>query len=98
MKEKDHNRKNKYRNMSMKELKEAAKTLMPILRLGKNGITEGVIDEIDIHLKKRSMIKIKLLGSFRENYDRRTISEEIASRTKSKVVLQVGGSLVLYRR
>ncbi len=90
--------KESYRHMGQKELKEAAKTLLPVLRLGKNGITDSVITEIDQQLKKRALIKIKLLGSFRENYDRRSISAEIAQKTGSRIILQVGGSLVLFRR
>lgn len=85
-------------DISEKELKEKSKNLEPILRLGKKGINDSIIEEIKVHLKKRRLIKIKFLQSFMENYNRRTIGEEIAQRTGSRVILQVGGVLVLFRR
>ncbi|MFW6231299.1 MAG: YhbY family RNA-binding protein [Nanoarchaeota archaeon] len=87
-----------YRNKSEKELREIAKRLDPILRLGKNGLTDGVYEEISVHLKKRRLIKLKFLPAFLDMYDRRTIGDEIARKTHSKVIQQVGGVLVLYRR
>ena len=90
--------KDRYQNRSFKELKEIAKNLEPILRLGKKGLNDNVIQEIDTQLKKRTMIKIKFLQSFMDMYNRRTIGDEIAKRTKSEIILQVGGVLVLFRK
>ena len=98
MKGRNDRRRESYRHMDLKGLKEAAKTLTPILRIGKSGLTDGVISEIDLQLKKNHLIKIKLLGSFRENNDRRDISSTISERTRSKIILQVGGVIVLFRK
>ncbi len=84
-------------NATEKELREVSKNLEPILRLGKRGIDDKIIEEIQLHLKKRKLIKIKFLKAFMENYNRRTIGDEIAKRTHSRVILQVGGVLVLFR-
>lgn len=92
------NKPDPYKNLDEKRLKEAAKDLVPVLRLGKKGITDNVIKEIGEQLEKRYMIKIKFLQSFMDNYNRRTIGENISQRTDSRVILQVGGVLVLYRR
>ena len=98
MKHRNDKKKESYKHMDIKGLKEVAKTLTPILRIGKSGLTDGVISEIDIQLKKNHLIKIKLLGPFRENNDRRDISNIISRKTGSKVILQVGGVIVLFRR
>ena len=43
------------------ELKKESKLLEPIVRIGKNGVTEGTLKEIEILLRKRKLIKIKIL-------------------------------------
>ena len=40
------------------ELKSKSRTLEPVVRIGKNGLTDGMIKEIIIHLKKRALIKV----------------------------------------
>ncbi len=87
-----------YTRKSFKEMKEMSKGFEPVLRLGKNGITEGVLKEINEQLKKRHLIKIKMLPAFLDMNNRRTVPLEIAKKTNSKLVQQVGGAIVLYRR
>lgn len=76
-------------------LREKAKLLEPIIRIGKNGLTEGTLKEIEKQLKKRKIIKIKLLRSFVENKDRKEVAKEIAEKTNSILVNQVGFVIVL---
>jgi len=45
------------------ELRSRSKLLDPIVRIGKNGVNENLLNDIKIHLKKRRLIKIKLLRS-----------------------------------
>ena len=47
--------------MQKKLLKSKAKLLQPVLRIGKYGLTENVINEIKKLLKKKKLIKIKIL-------------------------------------
>ncbi len=79
----------------IKSLRAKAKTLEPIVRIGKNGLTESMIREIERHLKKRKLIKIKLLKSVE---DRKTIAEEIAKRTNSELIEAVGFIVVLFKQ
>jgi RNA-binding protein len=87
-----------YANKTEKELKEIAKTLQPCLRLGKSGITAGVVEEINLHLKKDKLVKLKLLPAFFDYVDKRDAGEVLAHKTHSELILQVGGSVVLFRR
>jgi RNA-binding protein len=82
----------------IKELKAKAKTLDPILRIGKNGITDSLIIEIRKHLKKRNLIKIKILKSAREDIDKKAFVNEIAGKTESELIELIGYVFVLYRK
>ena len=79
-------------------ISEKAKLLEPILRIGKSGLTQGVIDEIKIQLKKNKLIKIKLLKSFLEGKDKKELAKEIAQKTDSELINQVGFVVVLYKK
>ena len=89
---------NIYKNKTFSELKEISKNMEPILRIGKNGLTNGVVSEIDSQLRKRHLIKIKMLPAFLDTQDRRIIALKLAKKTDSKLVQQVGGVVVLYRK
>lgn len=80
-----------------KEILAKAQLLEPALRIGKSGLTENVIEEIKLQLKKRKLIKVKLLKSFISSKDRKKIAGEIAQRTDSKLVQQIGFVVVLYK-
>ncbi len=43
------------------------------IRIGKNGITDGVIEEIREQLKKKKVVKIKFL----KNTDRKNLREKV---------------------
>lgn len=84
--------------MNKKELKNKGKLLEPIIRIGKNGLKDSVIDEINKHLKKRKLIKIKFLKSFIKGEDRKRIAQEIATKTNSVLIDQVGFVAVLCQK
>lgn len=79
------------------ELKAEASQLKPVMNIGKNGITETVVEEIRKHLKATRMIKIKMLKSSREEKDTTAIAEELAQATGSQVIEIRGNSVVLHK-
>lgn len=83
--------------MESKELKSKAKLIRPLVRIGKNGINDNQINDIRKHLKKRKLIKIKLLKSFRKE-ETKDISLDIAEKTDSKVIHIIGFTFVLYKK
>ena len=83
---------------SKHQLVEKAKLLEPIIRIGKSGLTEGVIEEIKTQLKKNKLIKIKLLKAALVDKDRKAIAREIAEKTGAELIHQVGFVVVLYKR
>lgn len=83
--------------MTDKKLLEKSKLLKHIVRIGKSGLTENIIKDIKEHLKKRKLIKVKLLKSFIGDNNRKELAKEIALKTDSKVVQQIGFVVVLLR-
>lgn len=58
------------------------------INVGKNGVTESLINEVNFLLEKRGKVKVKMLRNFRESFgkDKKEIAEEIASKVKGKLV------------
>ena len=79
------------------KLKEKAKTLEPVIRVGKNGLTESTIKEIKKQLNKKKLIKVKLLRAFINNRNKREAAKEIAQKTNSQIIDLVGFVIVLWK-
>lgn len=76
-------------------LKGLAHHLNPVVMLGANGLTEGVLAEIDLALEHHELIKVKIAGADRET--KQLIVEAIARESKGETVQMIGHILVLYR-
>lgn len=76
-------------------LKGLAHHLNPVVMLGNNGLTEGVLAEIDNALDYHELIKIKIAGAERET--KQLIINAIVRETKASKVQTIGHILVLYR-
>ena len=76
-------------------LKGLAHHLSPVVMLGGNGLTEGVLAEIDNALNHHELIKVKIAGADRET--KQLIIDAIVRETKSSNVQTIGHNLVLYR-
>ena len=81
-----------------KALRAKAKAEKPLVWIGKNGITDEIIAQIDSFLKKRKLVKIKLLPAFIEGHDRKEAAKELSEKTDSRIVDQTGFVVALYRR
>ena len=84
-----------------KVLRTRAKGLSPSVQIGKNGLTQGSIDQIDHELELRKLIKVKMFaGALPEGAsksDRRALANVMATKTRSQVIEQVGNIVVLHR-
>ena len=69
--------------------------LSPVVMLGGNGLTEGVLAEIDNALNHHELIKVKIAGADRET--KQLIIDAIVRETKSSNVQTIVHILVLYR-
>ena len=76
-----------------KELIRRANELNPTVHVGKDGLDEGVFNEITAQLKKARLIKIKVLGN--SNDDAKETAEKITVATDSVAVDVRGGVIIL---
>ncbi|AZI14185.1 ribosome assembly RNA-binding protein YhbY [Avibacterium paragallinarum] len=76
-------------------LKGLAHHLNPVVMLGGNGLTEGVIAEIDNTLNHHELIKVKISGADRET--KQLIINAILRETQAVAIQTIGHILVLYR-
>jgi RNA-binding protein len=76
-------------------LKGLANSLEPIFQVGKNGITENFIKQVDEALEKREIIKIKVLNN--SMLDAKEVASMLAEKTNAEFVQSIGNKFVLYR-
>ncbi|WP_092552018.1 ribosome assembly RNA-binding protein YhbY [Xenorhabdus koppenhoeferi] len=76
-------------------LKSLAHSLKPVVMIGNNGLTEGVLAEIEQTLLHHELIKVKVAGEEREI--KTLIAEAIVRETGAHNVQIIGKILVLYR-
>lgn len=83
-------------NKQKQFLKAKAHDLKPVILLGVNGLTEGVVAEIDNALNFHELIKIKVPGEDREQ--KVLVMDAIIRETKAEKVQVIGKTLVLFRQ
>ncbi|GGW53487.1 ribosome assembly RNA-binding protein YhbY [Alishewanella tabrizica] len=83
-------------NKQKQFLKSKAHDLKPVILLGGNGLTEGVVAEIENALNHHELIKIKVPGEDREQ--KVLIMDAIIRETKAQKVQVIGKTLVLFRQ
>lgn len=76
-------------------LKSLAHPLKPVVMLGNNGLTEGVLAEIELALTHHELIKVKISTADRET--KQLIVSAITRETNAQNVQVIGGILILYR-
>ena len=81
----------------LKELKVRSKSLKPIIRIGKNGLTDGIINEIKAHLKKRRLIKIKLLQNSLENSEVSSVVDNVLRDCDCILIDKIGLTFSVYK-
>ncbi len=80
-----------------RHLRGLAHPLSPIIRLGKDGLTEAVAKETARALHDHELIKVKGLGGGGHRDARDTVFTGLAQRTSSALVHRIGNVAVLYR-
>ncbi len=68
--------------------------MKPVVQIGKNGMTDQLVQTVELALTAHELIKVKFI-EFQDEKDE--ISEEVAQRTTSHRVGMVGNIVMLYR-
>jgi RNA-binding protein len=79
---------------NLRELKSRAQLIKPTIRLGKAGLTPEFLAAFDEALRHTPLLKLKF-EDFKD--ERKTLSRELAERTGSQLVQQVGHTAVFFR-
>ncbi|MCI6581001.1 MAG: YhbY family RNA-binding protein [Oscillospiraceae bacterium] len=77
-------------------LRGIASTYETIFQVGKNGIQDTLITQVNDALRARELIKLRVLDN--SPYTAREAADEIAEKTGADVVQVVGSRFVLFKR
>jgi RNA-binding protein len=76
-------------------LRRLANTIQPIIQIGKGGLNDNIVSQVDGALEARELVKIAILRT--AQLDTREICDELARRTGAEPVQAIGKRFVLYR-
>jgi len=79
-----------------KAFKAKAHHLKPVILIGQNGITEGVIKETDGALQTHELIKVQIQGEDRDA--RLQGAQGLADQLGAELVQHIGKIYILYRQ
>ncbi|MBA3046052.1 MAG: YhbY family RNA-binding protein [Candidatus Thermoplasmatota archaeon] len=81
---------------SLKDKKIIASKLEATVRMGKSGVTVALVEEIKAQIKNKGMVKVKLLGTRRE--ETKQIAAELAERCNAELVDVRGNTVSLFKK
>ncbi|MES5811848.1 ribosome assembly RNA-binding protein YhbY [Mammaliicoccus sciuri] len=76
-------------------LRKEAHHLDPIFQIGKGGLNDNMIDQVQDVLEKRELIKIHILQNNMDYY--KEVAESIAQQAGAELVQLIGNIIVLYK-
>lgn len=77
-------------------LKSKAQSMEPIFQIGKNGLTDNLINDLSDALSKRELIKVSVLRS--SEFTAKEIIVELADILKAEPVQAIGCKIILYKK
>jgi len=86
----------KLSNKQIKYLKTLAHDKKPVVIIGGNGLTDGVINETDIVLETHELVKIKVNADSKD--ERMAMVEKLTEATESNFIQLIGKIAILYRQ
>lgn len=78
------------------ELKAIANSIEPLFQVGKGGVNDAQILQIDDYLRVHELVKIKVLDN--SMYTAKEAAVEIAEKINAEVVQVIGSKAILYKR
>ena len=76
-------------------LRKEAHHLDPIFQIGKGGLNDNMIDQVQDVLEKRELIKIHILQNNMDDHNE--VAESIAEQAGAELVQLIGNIIVLYK-
>ena len=69
----------------------------PTIWIGKSGVSQELLNEIEKQLDKKEMVKIKILKSALKENETKQLASRIAEQTEASLVEVRGHTLMLYK-
>ena len=79
--------------MTKKEIIKKGSEIRPTVHVGKEGITEGIVEEIKAQIKNSKLIKVRVLPN--SSLEIKNITDELQERTGAKVVETRGFTVLI---
>jgi RNA-binding protein len=80
---------------SLNEIRKEAQSIKPVVIVGRNGVTENLIDSVSDAFHTREVVKVKFNDWKEEKFD---LSSVIAGKTGSRIISIIGNTLILFRK
>lgn len=77
------------------KLRSIAQNVSPSVSIGKTGLTDGVIDQINMNLNAHEIVKIDVLET--ADADKKALLNHICETLKAEPVCVIGRKIVVYR-
>lgn len=77
-------------------LRGLAHPLEPVVRIGKAGLTPGVVEETKKSLESHELIKVRIDND--ESAERKELADELARETQSDIAGIIGKLAILFRQ
>ena len=68
------------------------------VNIGKSGVSDSVIKEMDGLLRKYKTIRIKILRSAKQNIDKSIIADEVSKKTESRLLRARGNTFIISKK
>lgn len=81
-------------NNQKKFLRKLAHSISPVVMIGQNGLSDGVVDELVISMEKHEILKLKVRV---EKEDKQQIIDKVLAITNAQLIQVVGNVIVIYR-
>ncbi|MBZ6528213.1 ribosome assembly RNA-binding protein YhbY [Aerococcaceae bacterium DSM 111021] len=79
----------------IKFLRKYSHNLKPLFQMGKNGLTDVFIEQVDNAIEKRELIKFVILQNSDEDLD--DVANKIADEIDGVIIQTIGSTAILYR-
>jgi RNA-binding protein len=79
----------------LRELKAKAQRLKPLVKLGKEGLSESFLAGLDQALRDHELVKVKF-DDFKDQ--KKELAPALATRAGAQIIMRVGNVVVLFRR
>lgn len=77
-------------------LRAKANTIKPIFQVGKIGVNDNMVKQINEALEKRELIKVAILKNCED--DKGTVAHQIQVGTEAAIVQIIGNHIVIYKK